>query len=164
MSRAAAKRLGSWIEDTVVGSIDALSPADAPNGHFDATVTAPIGVDELAIRGRIQIPVNTLVEIKGAQYRISNGARETAGRFYLKRQAHDYLLERDGFYLLCVHDPDADGLLATQALPANAVDELVTSWSDVHGTRSENQVAKIAWTKVFDPDEITHSDAGGDSE
>ena len=75
------------------------------------------------------------------------------GRIRVKRGAHEQLLEASGMYLLVVYLP-RPGLpqVARAIVPATLVDELLSGrWYGVGGSRSEQEVAKLAWSHVIDP-------------
>jgi hypothetical protein len=92
----------------------------------------------------------TPIEVKACRERIENGDEYgAAGRWFLRKRAHDALLAQDGCYLLVVYDGEADPLevLRESFLPATYVDHLVTSWTPVD-RRGEEAVAKLSHAGV----------------
>ncbi|WP_049928660.1 hypothetical protein [Halopiger goleimassiliensis] len=159
MSRASTlespKASGDALEADVIQAIDALEyVGDRTATWHDARTTALLEPREtLPFYGIVVVEPETPVEIKGCQIRTSNGSRSTRGRFYVKRDAHEQLLEAAGMYLFVVYLP-RPGLpqVARAVVPATIVDELLAGrWYDVDGNRSESEVAKLAWSHVLEP-------------
>ena len=151
-----SKDAGDLVEHEVIQRTPELSfvPDSTADWH-DARATDPITIGEVSMRGIVSVGEGVPVEIKGAQRRISNGSRTCRGRYYLKRRAHDRLAEAGGVYMLVVYDPNlrgSDPILAMMVVPARVVGEFVTVWSPVAGDRSEKAVAKVPWSRVFDPE------------
>lgn len=154
-----SKDAGDRIEHEVVLRIPELrAVSDRTADWHDATADAPITVGHVDMRGIVLVDEGVPVEIKGAQRRISNGANTCRGRYYIKRRAHDQLAEAGGVYAFVVYDPRSrlgdDPILATVFVPARTVNEFVTAWSPVAGDRSEQAVAKVPWSRVFDPETL----------
>ncbi len=158
-SRASAlessKASGDALEAELVQTIDALEyVGDRTATWHDARTTALLEPNQsLLFYGVVVVEPETPVEIKGCQIETSNGDRTTRGRFYVKRDAHEQLLEAAGMYLLVVYIP-RPGLpqVARAIVPATIVDGLLTGrWYEVGGSRSESEVAKLAWSHVIDP-------------
>ncbi|MXV63873.1 hypothetical protein GS429_17760 [Natronorubrum sp. JWXQ-INN-674] len=161
-----SKASGDFLEGEIVQTIDALEyVGDRTATWHDATTTAVLEPDRsLPFYGIVLLESETPVEIKGCQIETSNGDRSARGRFYVKRSAHDQLLEAGGMYLLVVYLP-RPGLpqVARAIVPATLVDELLADrWYDVGGSRSEQEVAKLAWSHVIDPAGVDPSVTVGD--
>ena len=149
------KASGDALEAEIVQSLAELEyVGDRTATWYDARTTTLLEARRsLPFYGIVLVEPETPVEIKGCQLETSNGSRSTRGRFYVKRNAHDRLLEAGGMYLFVVYLP-RPGLpqVARAIVPATLVDELlVGSWYDVDGSRSEEEVAKLAWSHVIDP-------------
>lgn len=152
---ASSKASGDALEAAVVQAVDALEYVSdrAATWHDARTTSLLTPSDRLPFYSIAVVEPDTAVEIKGCQVRTSNGDRPTRGRFYVKRRAHERLLEAAGMYLLVVYVP-RPGLpqVARALVPASIVDELLRGrWYDVAGKRSENEVAKLAWSHVIEP-------------
>ncbi|ELY46169.1 hypothetical protein [Natronorubrum tibetense] len=150
-----SKASGDFLEAEIVQVIDALEyVGDRTATWHDARTTAVLEASRsLPFYGIVLVEPKTPIEIKGCQIETSNGSRSTRGRFYVKRGAHEQLLEAGGMYLLVVYLP-RPGLpqVARAIVPATLVDELLSGrWYDVSGSRSEQEVAKLAWSHVIDP-------------
>lgn len=140
MSRSRSKVVGEAIEDQVIASHpleDVESEAvDAP----DAVASSD----------------GTEIEIKACRRRVSNGDHSVHGRWYIRRRAHEALLEAGGYYLLVVYEED-DGeleIVDEQLRRADVVDELIdrcSSWSRVR-SRGEETVAKLTHFYVSSPE------------
>ena len=159
------KASGDFLEADVVQTVDALEyVGDRTATWHDARTTALLEPSrDLLFFGVCVVEPEVPVEIKGCQIETSNGSRSTHGRYYVKREAHEQLLETAGMYLLVVYLP-RPGLpqVARAIVPATIVDELLRGrWYDVGGDRSEEEVAKLAWSHVFNPDGVD-STRGGD--
>ncbi|AXR77687.1 hypothetical protein [Natrarchaeobaculum sulfurireducens] len=159
-----SKASGDALEADVVQAVDALEyVGDRTATWHDAKTTTLLEPSEwLPFYSIVVVEPDTPVEIKGCQIRTSNGSRSTRGRFYVKRAAHERLLEAAGMYLFVVYVP-RPGLpqLARALVPASIVDELLRGkWYDVGGSRSESEVAKLTWSHVIDP-KIVDSVGGG---
>ncbi|WP_440769911.1 hypothetical protein [Natronorubrum sp. DTA28] len=150
-----SKASGDFLEAEIVQVIDGLEyVGDRTATWHDARTTAVLEASRsLPFYGIVLVEPDTPIEIKGCQIETSNGSRSTRGRFYVKRSAHEQLLEAGGMYLLVVYLP-RPGLpqVARAIVPATLVDELLSGrWYDVGGSRSEQEVAKLAWSHVIDP-------------
>ncbi|WP_323172876.1 hypothetical protein [Natrialba sp. PRR66] len=161
-----SKASGDALEAELVQTIDALEfVGDRTATWHDARTTSLLEPDEsLPFYGIVLVESGTPVEIKGCQIETSNGDRTTRGRFYVKRAAHEQLLEAAGMYLLVVYLP-RPGLpqVARAIVPATIVDELLAGrWYEVGGSRSEQEVAKLAWSHIIDPAGVDPSTTVGD--
>lgn len=154
-AEAISKEIGTTIETVIISSTAALENGERTNAHFDALAVESVSPGEVVPSIGREIPADAPVEIKAAAEWVQNGDRRTSGGFYIKRKSHDWLRENDGWYLLCVHDfgrpPE---ILGAVAMPATEVGDCITAWSEVGGIRSENEVAKLAWTRVIDRETI----------
>ena len=160
------KRLGDGLEAELINAHDVLQDVDDEVSEWhDAYVDGlwtPSGT--LPFGGICLVETQTNVEVKAAQEYTSNGsARSTPGRWYVKRDAHQRLLETRGVYLLAVYTTDADAghcrLLAQLVVPASLLDEhLAGRWYD--SGRREGMVAKLAWPHVIP---TTRVDNGGEA-
>ncbi|WP_247729480.1 hypothetical protein [Halovivax limisalsi] len=149
------KASGDAIEADVIQSIDALRyVGDGTATWHDAETTGLLEAStSLPFYGIVVVEPETPIEIKACQVRTSNGSRSTRGRFYVKRRAHQQLVDAAGMYLFAIYVP-RPGLpnQARALVPATLVDELLKErWYDVDGERSEQSVAKLAWSHVIDP-------------
>lgn len=158
------KLLGDGLEDELIARHDELVdvPDETCEWH-DAYVDelwTPTG--HLPFGGICLVEIDTPVEIKTAKVATSNGANpDTDGRWYIKRDAHQRLVETRGVYLLAVYAEDEEDdqcvLLAQIVVPASLLDEhLKDRWYD--SGRREGDVAKLAWTHV-----IPRTHVGGDA-
>ncbi|AXR78479.1 hypothetical protein [Natrarchaeobaculum sulfurireducens] len=150
-----SKASGDALEADLIQQIDALEyVGDRTATWHDARTTTLLEPSEwLPFYSIVVVEPDTPVEIKGCQVETSNGSRSTRGRFYVKRAAHERLLEAAGMYLFVVYVP-RPGLpqVARALVPASIVDELLRAkWYDVAGSRSESEVAKLTWSDVIDP-------------
>ncbi|PGF15820.1 hypothetical protein CP556_06625 [Natrinema sp. CBA1119] len=150
-----SKASGDALEAEIVQVVDALEyVSDHTATWHDAQTTAVLEASRsLPFYGIVLVEPGVPVEIKGCQIETSNGSNSTRGRFYVKRAAHEQLLEAAGMYLFVVYIP-RPGLpqVARAIVPATLVDELLADrWYEVGGSRSEQEVAKLAWSHVIDP-------------
>ncbi|TYT61793.1 hypothetical protein [Natrialba swarupiae] len=169
-SRASAlespKASGDALEAHVIQEVGPLEfVGDRTATWHDARTTTLLEpAQNLPFYGVVIVEPGVPVEIKGCQIRTSNGNGSTRGRIYVKRDAHEQLLEAGGMYLLVVYLP-RPGLpqVARAIVPATIVDELLVGrWYDVGGERSENEVAKLAWSHVINPETVDPSTTVGD--
>ncbi|RQG97224.1 hypothetical protein [Natrarchaeobius chitinivorans] len=156
-----SKASGDALEAHLIQSIDALEfVGDRTATWHDARTTTLLEpAENLPFYGIVVVEAGIPVEIKGCQIETSNGSGSTRGRFYVKREAHSRLLEAGGMYLFVVYLP-RPGLpqVARAVVPATIVDELLAGrWYDVGGPRSEDEVAKLAWSHVIDPTTVDPS-------
>ncbi|APW99953.1 hypothetical protein CHINAEXTREME_20235 [Halobiforma lacisalsi AJ5] len=161
------KASGDFLEGEIVQRIDALEYVDDRTADWhDAKTTAVLEPDRtLPFYGVVLLEPEIPVEIKGCQYQTSNGEYPTHGRYYVKRRAHDRLLEAGGMYLFVVYVPRPElPQLARAVVPATIVDELLAGrWYNVGGSRSENEVAKLSWSNVIEPEGVDPATRVGDA-
>jgi hypothetical protein len=142
-SRLHPKNAGDAVEAAVIDATPGFeSVTDGDDRRFDARVSST---------GRP-------VEIKAALPEVSNGGDQSVpGRWYVKRSAHEALVEDDGLYSLHVYKP-VDGLpiIASRTVSARRVSiHLDGSWYDVDGDRSEQEVAKLSWPTIISREAVT---------
>ena len=155
MSVQSAKAAGSRVEADVIDRFDALRyvPESEATWHDAETVAllAPERADRLRFGGIVVVEPGTPIEVKGSQVETSNGDGSTAGRWHVKKSAHQSLLDASGVYLLVVYTPNRYNHLARIVVPASILDEhLRGRWYEVAGDRSEEEVAQLAWPHVLD--------------
>ncbi|MFC4542008.1 hypothetical protein ACFO5R_08725 [Halosolutus amylolyticus] len=160
------KASGDFLEAEVVQEVAELEYVGdrTATWHDARTSTLLEPRRSLPFFGIVLVEPDVPIEIKGCQIETGNGDRSTHGRFYVKRAAHEQLLEAAGMYLLVVYLP-RPGLpqIARAIVPATIVDELLAGrWYDVGGERSEEEVAKLAWSHVIDPAGVDPSITVGD--
>jgi hypothetical protein len=164
MSVASAKAAGSRVEADVIDRFDALRyvPESEATWHDAETVAllAPERADRLQFGGIVVVEPGTPIEVKGSQVETSNGDHSTPGRWYVKKSAHQSLLEANGVYLLVVYTPHRHDHLARIVVPASILDEhLRGRWYEVAGDRSEEVVAQLAWPHVLDREVVVGGEA-----
>lgn len=152
------KASGDALEADIIQEFSALQYVDDRTATWhDARTTAVLEPDRsLRFYGICLVEPGTPVEVKGCQIETSNGPRSTHGRIYIKRDAHEQLLRAGGMYLIIVYLP-RPGLpqIVRAVVPATLVDELLRGrWYEVTADRSENEVAKLAWSNLIDPDTV----------
>lgn len=116
---------------------------DSPE-WFDARTVAPI---ETPLASSPIAEEGTPVEVKACRRRY----RGRYGRWWIRRENHERLLEAGGEYVLAVYD-HAEGDVCRMALTsATTVDALVTSWWECgDGGRCADQYRQVPWTAAFD--------------
>lgn len=152
---APQKRAGENAEAAVLQALPSLSyVSDADEEHHDAELTATLeAVDVIVPDGTP--PVGAAVEIKSACVVYAD---ESAGRWYLRKQQHEYLLDAGGWYLLAVCEPDPERAVITMQLsPATVVDDHITSWYDGGDGRADYY--QLRWTTVIDDSKVFESEA-----
>ncbi|MFP9192996.1 hypothetical protein ACLI4Q_15250 [Natrialbaceae archaeon A-CW1-1] len=159
------KASGDALESYVIQEFEPLEyVGDRTATWHDARTTTLLEPSPtLTFYGVCLVEIDTPVEIKGCQLQTGNGSRPTRGRYYVKRDAHERLLEAAGMYLLVVYLP-RPGLpqVARAIVPASLIDELLKGrWYAVDSDRSENEVAKLAWSHVINPTAIDPSNPLG---
>ncbi|WP_281195806.1 hypothetical protein [Halorubrum sp. F4] len=151
---AAAKRAGHNAEHHVLEAVDALEAA-AGEQHWDAVAeTAVFPSDELPFAGTCVVEAGLPVEIKSTM--VVQTTVQRRGRFKLREQQHDALVEECGVYCFVVCEPrPARKPLAMKIVPARSVGDLVddhTSWRDERDGRGPK--TQIVWSRIFDPAEV----------
>lgn len=156
-----AKRIGDEIEQITIDSHDLERVDDASAEWHDARATALLdSSSDLLFASTPLVATGTPIEIKGAIHQASNGGNSTTpGRIYVKKRAHEQLLDAGGMYLVVVYEDVGHVEPIVEAVvPASIVDEFLRGrWYDVGGGRSEDTVAKLGWPHLIDPTRV-----GGD--
>lgn len=151
------KRTGSSVEAVVIEREPALSPVDDTVAEwYDAeTVEVLEPRQDRPLGGVCLVESETPVEIKGCIPEQSNGEDSTAGRWYIKRESHEQLVDASGFYYLAVYAPLPETpIVSAMILPAATVgDFLAGRWYD--NGRREGEVAKLSWPTVLDREVIS---------
>lgn len=150
---AANKAAGESAERSVQDHVPQLGlvPDDVVD-HYDAIATATIDpTSDLPIVGICLVERGTRVEIKSVVKNYTDGAR---GRFYVRRNQHERLLEAAGVYLFAVcSETSSRDVLALKIVPAVAVDDAIYSWLD--GGPGRSDYAQLAWSNIFDDTEVS---------
>lgn len=126
---------------------------DAVAMHYDAVATAPVSPSRaVPFVGLCLLERGTRIEVKSVRQRYADGQR---GRFYLRTDQHESLLDHGGVYLFVVTTEDASGRrpVACKIVPATTVDGLLPDgWLDGGPDRSDYR--QVAWSRVFEPAEV----------
>lgn len=153
---ATPKEQGEAVAEVVVSVIDPLEhvPDDVAEWHDarlqDVLVTGSIAT----LLEHVAVPADTPIEIKAAQKRISNGAGVRRGRWYIKRDAHERLLESAGHYALVVYEPGGE-ILELVVVPADVVDEFLAGrWTAASAAWGDADVCKVTWSRLIDAERI----------
>lgn len=97
------------------------------------------------------------VEIKSCLPWITDGTRRRRGRYWIRRGAHDDLVERDGVYVFVVVDPtstiDDPEVIAHTTVPANKAFSEWLTWSPTGSRHRAEYAAQFSHARLFD--EIT---------
>jgi len=163
VSRADAKDTGDELEQRIVDADPALEAVpDQVADWYDAQTTTLLeATAERPMGGILLVVADRPVEIKTCRVWIGNGSgARCRGRWYIKQQAHERLLDAGGVYYLAEYDVDDDGERTLQAelvVPAGTVDDLRGSWCD--SGRQEGAVARLSWGDVIRADAL--EDTGG---
>ena len=150
--RISAKHGGENAEAAVIQTVSELEYLDdLEDIHADARATTVIVPSpELPTVALPVVEIGALVEIKSAM--VVYGESQSRGRYYLRQQQHEHLLEKGAIYLFAVCAPTPSRpVIAMKLVPATIVDDLVSSWIDA-GDRAD--YAQLAWSRIFDPSEI----------
>ncbi|WP_276254775.1 hypothetical protein [Halomontanus rarus] len=88
------------------------------------------------------------VEVKSCWDRHANGN----GRWWIRRDNHERLVDVDGWYVLAVVDRDTEEVCRMSLTRAKTVDAIIdNSWWDCgDGGRCAREFHQIYWTTVFD--------------
>ena len=146
---ASSKQLGERGEAAVIAHVDGLDPVgDSVAEHFDAQPTVALWPSEIPMVGIAVVEAGRPIEIKTTIPELSSQDR---GRFYLRRQQHQRLVEDGACYLFAVTSPHDREPLAMKIVPAVSVETVISSWIDA-GDRLD--YAQVSWSNIFDEDEI----------
>jgi len=153
----APKAVGTSVEaDRIqVEPLEFVPDSDA-EWHDARTTNCWAPSQECPFLGIAVVESGTAVEIKAASVARSNGACDTPGHWYIKRDAHERLLAAAGVYLLAVYAPrPSTPVLATAVIPATLLDEhLDGRWYEVDGDRSEDEVVQLSWPALIDAEDV----------
>jgi len=149
------KRAGSSVEAVVINREPHLtSVGDSEAEWHDARSTGQLSSSaERPLDGWCVVPSDAPVEIKSVVPQHANGGSETVpGRWYIKRQAHEQLLQADGVYYLVIYAPVPETPpVATQITPAARLDHLLEDrWYQCRG----RDVARLRWNEVIDENRV----------
>lgn len=157
-----SKRQGSDVEELIIQSVRELEFVfDTECTWCDARTTDVLTPsDELPFGSVCVVESNTEVEIKGCQQWVSNGSGRRRGRWYIKRDAHEKLLEENGVYILVVYVPGSDdAIVEIIVVPAAVLGEfLAGSWCETSADWGDASVAKLTWSNLFDPESVERGD------
>lgn len=152
--RAASRAAGDMVEHAVIQFNPALeNVTDADARWYDARVDGRLEPsDDLPFEAVSVLEDGAEVEIKGAQIRLNTGQR---GRFYIRRQQHERLLDAGAAYLLAVYDPRTEEIVAKLVVPASVVDDQLPDdegWVtlDRDGRTSTVEYCQRAWSRFFE--------------
>lgn len=151
--------IGDSVEGALINPEPGLEPVpDSVASWCDArTVQCLDPSYERPFLGIALVESGTHVEIKGTAVPRSNGTRQSAGHWYIKRAAHEELLEAGGVYLLAVYGlRDSTPILRSVIIPASLLDEILAGrWYevDIEG-RSEKEVVQLSWTVLIDGEPV----------
>jgi len=163
-----SKAIGSSVEGAAINAEPALEyVGDSEATWHDAqTIECWSPTTRRPFLGTPVVESHTPVEIKGCCVVRSNGTRQRPSQWYVKRSAHERLLDAAGVYLLAVYAPrDETPILRSVVIPASLLDEhLDGSWYDVQGDRSEREVAELTWTNVIDRERVPGAGGGRGAE
>lgn len=151
---AAAKRAGHNAEHHVFDAVGALEPTSGEE-HWDAIAeTAIWPSEELPFNGLCVVEAGLPVEIKSTM--VVQTVVQRRGRFKLRQQQHETLVECRGVYIFVVCEPRPDRRpLAMKVVPARTAGGLVesnASWRDELDGRGPK--AQLTWSNVFDVGEV----------
>lgn len=157
-----SKKRGDSVESAVINADPGLEfVGDSVATWHDARTVACLDPSyERPFYGIPLIEPDTEVEIKGACVVRSAGvSRQRSGQWYIKRKAHDQLVDAGGVYLLAVYAPRPETpILRSVIIPASLLDEhLDGRWYDVDADRSETEVAQLTWTVLIDRERVPGS-------
>lgn len=92
----------------------------------------------------------TPAECKACRKRVSNGAGDRPGRWWVRESAHRTLLEAGGWYVLAVYT-ESEGIVRMARLEADRVDDrLAGRWTSCGSDHPADRSAQLPWTDVFD--------------
>lgn len=150
-SFARSRQLGDTSETAVIEAVDELEYVPETEDRIDARMRCVFTPgSEVDASGLLVVEKGTPVEIKSCAAVI--GEEQARGRWYLRRDQHEYLKENDGLYLFAVSEPHSRDVIAATIVAPNAVEqELISSWIECD---EREPYAQIAWSRIFDVSEI----------
>lgn len=155
IDRVSSVRAGESAENQIIQLVDAIEPV-SDDVHVDGRARRTFSpTSDLPTVGLPLVERGTDIEIKTAIPRLSSGQR---GRFYLRLEQHETLVERSALYLFAVCSPRPERpALGLKIVPAVSVDALIDSWIDPDGRQPYVQ---LSWSNIFDEDEIRERSEG----
>ncbi|SEK87078.1 hypothetical protein [Haloferax larsenii] len=152
MAIAASKRAGDTVESAVLQRHPELRHvSDDVEEHYDAVAVSLLSPSrDLPFVGLCLLEIGTVVEIKSAM--VVYGENQRRGRFLIRENQHEHLLEEGGVYLfaVCAPTPERE-IIAAKVVPASLVDEFEFSWVS---RKTRSSYAQFAWSRVFAPKEV----------
>lgn len=153
-----SKDIGSSVESTVIDSDPGIRYVrDSVASWYDALAVEVLEPTlDRPFYGLCLVEPGTEVEIKGAAVVRSNGSYDRPGHWYIKRNAHERLLDAGGVYLLSVYGlrPETP-ILSSCVIPASLLDEVLSgSWYSVDADRSEDEVVQLTWSRLIDREDV----------
>lgn len=143
MSVAENRDRGLDVEDEACQRYPVEPASDARDDWHDLEFTADL---ELDVVDDVLVEKGTLAESKSCY----DHYRDRRGRWWIRRGAHEQLLDADGVYLLSVVDRDTGGVLRTALVEASTVDQLIDRWWDCgNGGQTAKQYRQLPWSKIF---------------
>jgi hypothetical protein len=144
---APSKRAGENAEAAVLERASALEYVpDSDAEHYDAELTRDLEAGGIEIVGERPPRVGDGVEIKSACVVYAD---DSHGRFYHRKQQHEFLLAAGGWYLLAVCEPVPERpVIAMQFVASEVVDEYITTWYDGGDGRADYY--QLRWPNVID--------------
>ncbi|WP_126662018.1 hypothetical protein [Haloterrigena salifodinae] len=75
-----------------------------------------------------------------------------AGRWWIRRENHERLVDVDGWYVLVVLERESDEILRMALTRAETVDRIIDGnwWDCGNGGRSAEQYRQVSWSAVFE--------------
>jgi len=151
-----SKHIGDRLESEVIQLVPGLEwVSDRDDEHIDAVTTEAVWPsDRVRLGGICVVEPDTRVEIKSATVRLTSGQR---GRYYIRKQQHEALLEDSGVYFLAIYAPASHEVITLAGVPATIVDERLPGWRDLDRGETYTQVS---WSSVVNP-AIVPREGGG---
>lgn len=121
---------------------------------FDARATVVIRGERTHETEFGAVVADTAVEVKAARFRVDHNGSQRRGLWWLRESSHRRLLAADGEYALGVYSP-VQGVLALVLRPAWWVEQRISCWSACGDDHRADRAARIPWSRVFDPAEVS---------
>jgi len=149
MTAAQNRERGIRVEDLACDRWPARPIDDGRDDWCDLEFVDDVTED---VGGTAVVEADTLAEVKSCLAEYSSAGRTSSGRWWIRRGAHEQLLDVDGVYILAVVDPETDDVLRMALADATTVDALIDGdwWDCGDGGRTAEEFHQIAWTRVFD--------------